>query len=153
MNGVLRARATRRHSWLAALMFPMLTSLLTAAGLETWTDAQGRKLQAEYLGRQMETVHLRTPDGVTHAIPLTRLSVEDVKRIRQLPEKMQAAVGTLQALTPEQSAERIDRVVEAHLAAKQIKPNPALTEEQFIRRAYLDIAGHPEAGGDESVSW
>ncbi len=141
MNGVLRARATRRHSWLAALMFPMLTSLLTAAGLETWTDAQGRKLQAEYLGRQMETVHLRTPDGVTHAIPLTRLSVEDVKRIRQLPEKMQAAVGTLQALTPEQSAERIDRVVEAHLAAKQIKPNPALTEEQFIRRAYLDIAG------------
>ena len=141
-NGLSRPGLLRRHSWrLAALALPVLVSALAAAGLETWTDARGRKLEAEYLGRQMETVHLRTTDGVVHAIPLTRLSVEDVKRIRQLPEKMQAAVGTLRALTPEQSAERIDRVVEAHLAAKKIKPNPALTEEQFVRRAYLDIAG------------
>lgn len=128
--------------WLFALTLPMLETSLAAAGLETWTDAQGRKVQAEYVGRQMDSVQLRTADGVTHTIPLSRLSVEDVKRIRQLPEKGSAAtLGPLPSFTPEQSAERIDRVVEAHLAARKVKPNPPLTDEQFVRRAYLDIAG------------
>jgi len=130
----------RSHTWLLALFLPLLASSLTAAGLETWTDTNGRKLQAEYVGRQAESVHLRTQDGAVHAIPFTRLSAADVKRIRLLPEKT-AVSAAPQSASPEQSAERIDRLVEAHLAAQKMKPNPALTEEQFVRRAYLDIAG------------
>ncbi len=113
------------------------------AAAESWTDSQNRRIQAEYLGRQGQTVYLRTLDGKTHAVPLDRLSKADAQRALALPERAaeSADSNALAALTPEQSAERIDRVLEAHLASLKIKPNPPLNDEQFVRRAYLDIAG------------
>ncbi|QDT63491.1 DUF1549 domain-containing protein [Calycomorphotria hydatis] len=38
-------------------------------------------------------------------------------------------------------AARIDAIVDAKLAEMNIKPNPAATDEQFLRRVYLDICG------------
>ena len=121
----------------------MATFAVSHAATETWTDAQNRQIQAEYLGRQAQTVYLRTLDGQTHAVPLDRLSKADAQRALGLPERPAGlATDTPQAsLTPEQSAERIDRVLEAHLASLNLKPNPVLTDEQFVRRAYIDIAG------------
>lgn len=113
-----------------------------SGAVETWTDAQNRQLQAEYLGRQAQTVYLKTLDGKVHALPLNRLSAEDIRRVEKLPEQPPGGGAlALPPWPPGQSAERIDRVIEGHLAAKKIKPNPALTDEQFLRRAYLDITG------------
>lgn len=48
------------------------------------------------------------------------------------------SVGQLENLTPEQ---RIDYLVTAKLKEQKIKPNAALSDESFVRRAYLDIIG------------
>ena len=39
------------------------------------------------------------------------------------------------------SAKQIDRLVEANYSKHKIKPNPITTDEQFLRRIYLDITG------------
>lgn len=39
------------------------------------------------------------------------------------------------------SAERIDELVAAQLAKEGLKPNPPTTDEQFVRRIYLDATG------------
>ncbi len=130
-------------AWLPFLAAFFMTCQIQAAA-EVWTDSQNRQIQAEYLGRQAQTVYLRTLDGKTHAILLNRLSQADAERALKLPERMADGGqpgGALPPWPPEQSAERIDRVLEAHLAAQNIKPNPPLTDEQFVRRAYLDITG------------
>lgn len=135
----------RVGGWGSLLMVLAVQWFLThpaQAAVETWTDAQNRQLQAEFVGRQAQTAYLKTLDGKIHAIPFSRLSPADVKRLEKMPEKPLAGdAATLPPWPPEHSAERIDRVVEAHLASKKIKPNPTLSDEQFVRRAYLDITG------------
>src|SRR5262245_39431359 len=39
------------------------------------------------------------------------------------------------------AAARIDLLVEANYAKYQIEPNPITSDEQFVRRIYLDITG------------
>ena len=39
------------------------------------------------------------------------------------------------------SAAKIDSLIEANYAKYQVTPNPAASDEQFIRRVYLDISG------------
>ncbi|WP_299469419.1 DUF1549 domain-containing protein, partial [uncultured Gimesia sp.] len=39
------------------------------------------------------------------------------------------------------SAEHIDKLVEANYSKYKVTPNPMTTDEQFLRRAYLDITG------------
>tara|TARA_R110002111_G_scaffold227346_1_gene288840 strand:+ start:91490 stop:93478 length:1989 start_codon:yes stop_codon:yes gene_type:complete len=39
------------------------------------------------------------------------------------------------------SAEQIDKLVEANYSKYKVTPNPMTTDEQFLRRAYLDITG------------
>jgi hypothetical protein len=140
-----RQRSVISRPWV--LLLPILASFIPSlnelkAETQTWTDTLNRKIQAEYVGRQAQTVLLRTLDGKVHSIPLDKLSPADGERIRKLPEQPNGGPKTtLSPLTPEQSAERIDRVLEAHLAAKKLKPNPPLADEQFVRRAYLDITG------------
>jgi hypothetical protein len=45
------------------------------------------------------------------------------------------------ARTPDQVAAEIDRIIAARLAAAKITPSPRADDAEFIRRAYLDIAG------------
>ena len=131
----------RCFCWVLPLVF---LAQSRAAELQTWTDVQNRQIQAESLGRQGRTIYLRTADGRVHAVPIDRLSPADAERALQQPEQQPAAAATgpaLPPLRPEQSAERIDRLLEAHLAARKVSPNPPMTDEQFVRRAYLDIVG------------
>tara|TARA_R110002095_G_scaffold216429_1_gene213727 strand:- start:116208 stop:118136 length:1929 start_codon:yes stop_codon:yes gene_type:complete len=39
------------------------------------------------------------------------------------------------------SAEKIDKFVETNYSKHKVKPNPLATDEQFLRRVYLDITG------------
>jgi hypothetical protein len=141
----VRSFRKRVRGWGSLLLALAVQCFLThpsQAAVETWTDAQNRQLQAEFVGRQAQTAYLKTLDGKIHAIPFSRLSPADVKRLEKRPEKPPTGdAAILPPWPPEHSAERIDRVIEAHLASKKIKPNPNLTDEQFVRRAYLDITG------------
>lgn len=55
-----------------------------AAELLSWTNAEGKPLQAYFGGIQGENVLLKTADGATHAYPLGKLSAESQAQARQL---------------------------------------------------------------------
>lgn len=57
-----------------------------AAGTEilTWTNAEGKPLQAAFGGMQGENVLLKTADGATHAYPLSKLSADSQAQARKL---------------------------------------------------------------------
>jgi hypothetical protein len=138
-------KATQRPFLRLFFFGALLCSLspLGAEEMETWTDKQGRRLEAEFAGPTTVAVLLRTSDGKVHSVSFERLMTTDVQKARQKTATggVAALPQALLDLTPEQSAERIDRVLEAQWATAKIKPNPPLTDEQFVRRAYLDIAG------------
>ncbi len=109
------------------------------AAPRVWHDIQNRPLQALYAGRTDAAVLLRTADGQIHEVPMARLSPADVAYAKSLPAARVAVAAAVQ--TPEIAAAQIDRLVASNLAAKGLKPNPPLTDEQFVRRIYLDIVG------------
>ena len=90
------------------------------------------------------------------SLPLDRLSAEDQKLVKTLkPEP--AGEGLAANATTAEAAAKIDELVEMGLqranaklaaaaqskgaASASLKANPMTTDEQFVRRAYLDIIG------------
>ncbi len=60
------------------------------------------------------------------------------------PPKLNFTVAPVNTAAKDQvrrSAERIDELIDARLLSEGIKPNPDSTDEQFVRRIYLDITG------------
>lgn len=47
------------------------------AEARTWTDVQGRQVNASFVRIEGENIVLQTPDGALHQFPVTRLSPED----------------------------------------------------------------------------
>jgi len=104
----------------------------------TWTDNRGKTLEATFRGIENGQVFLQIRDGYVHRIPLERLSPADQETARTLkPEGLGIPADPRLA----QAAARIDQLVNAGLAKAQLKPNPLASDEQFVRRVYLDIAG------------
>ncbi|WP_417382543.1 DUF1549 domain-containing protein [Gimesia sp.] len=50
-------------------------------------------------------------------------------------------VSTTKLSTAIKSAEKIDKLVEANYRKYKVEPNPMTTDEQFLRRIYLDVTG------------
>ena len=44
-------------------------------------------------------------------------------------------------MNPNAAARKIDQLIEAHLQKEQLQPNPIISDETFVRRAYLGIIG------------
>jgi hypothetical protein len=60
------------------------------------------------------------------------------------PPKLNFQVAPVRTANKEQlrrSAARIDELIDARLKSEGIKPNPETTDDQFVRRIYLDISG------------
>lgn len=117
---------------LRCLAVACLVSSTFAAGPTTrmWTDVKGRKLEATFLRIDGSLITLQTRDGAPVQFALANLSAED-----------QALARTLAPFDPPQQGGKVDSIVLKMLAAKGIKPNPPTSDEQFLRRAYLVIAG------------
>lgn len=104
----------------------------------TWTDSQGRKLEATFRGIEDGQVFLQVRNGYVYRLPLDKLSAADQQAAKTLkPEGLGIPADPNLA----QAAARIDMLVEAGLKKAELKPNPLASDEQFIRRVYLDIAG------------
>lgn len=154
-----------RRLYFAVLLFA--TASFAQSGPRTWTDTQGRKVEATFVRREDNTIFIRaTGTGTVFSLPLDKLSAEDQKVLQTLKPEGAAAALPSTATTAEAAA-RIDEIVEAGLAranaklaqtwqkkadedAKKgaktaafvpLKSNPMTTDEQFVRRAYLDIVG------------
>ena len=104
----------------------------------TWTDDRGRRLEAAYSGREGDHVLLTDASGRTHAVPLARLSQADRDWIAAAPAPV---VSVPVDQTVAAAAARIDEIIDRKLAQKGIAANPPASDETFVRRAYLDIAG------------
>ena len=103
-----------------------------------WTDTQGRKLEATFRGLQDGKVFLQIKNGYVYRLELEKLSAEDQKLAQTLkPEGLGIPVDPNLA----QAASQIDFLVEAGLKHAEQKSNPLATDEQFVRRVYLDIVG------------
>jgi len=115
-----------------SLAFVLIAGSAFAAGptTRTWTDTKNRKVEATFLRIEGDQISLLTLDEAVHWLPLASLSPED-----------QALAKTLVPFQPPSTLNQIDKLVSKQLAAKGIKPNPPATDEQFLRRAYLTIAG------------
>ncbi len=102
----------------------------------TWSDPQGRKIDAEFRSLEGEALTVRTKEGQSYRLKLALLVPADQDYARKL-----------QALQPPppvpvaKAAAKIDELVLAGLTKAGQKPNAAATDEQLVRRMYLDIAG------------
>jgi hypothetical protein len=128
----------RAMKTICVLAFWVTTGACALAEVRTWTDDKGRQLVASYAGKEGGNVLLTDAGGRSHAVPLAKLSPADQKWVETAP----APVVSLPVdQTVAIAAARIDALIDRKLKDKGIAPNPPASDETFVRRAYLDIAG------------
>ena len=142
------------------------TSLLAEEESRTWTDNQGRKVTAAMTGFDFNTgmVKLKLDDGRAIDFPYARLSEKDrgyvqenapanpaeaSRRIDQMVwEKLKSAnveikarYAEINAKTDMAPAVKKKELEDLIFREKMTHPTKKTTDEQFLRRVYLDIAG------------
>ncbi|WP_009962943.1 DUF1549 domain-containing protein [Verrucomicrobium spinosum] len=151
---------------LACCVLTSATLLAADNAPRVWTDNQGRKVEATFIKLENGAVYIQTAAGVIFNLPLDRLSLEDQELAKSLKPSA-TLMGQLPALadsaTVAQASARIDQLVEMGWQRENLKRsqpasgksadgepkavlppitgNPAASDEQFVRRAYLDIVG------------
>lgn len=108
------------------------------AQFRTWRDQQGRTMEATFRGVEGGQVFLQTRNGYVHRLPLANLSEEDQKMAATLKPE---GLGIPKDPNVAQAAAVIDRGVLLGLEKAGQKPNALASDEQFVRRVYLDLAG------------
>ena len=146
----------------------MASASAFGADLRTWTDVQGRQVEASFVKMIGDDIQLQTADGQFHQFPLARLSTED----QGIAKKMMASAAPAAEVSPETpavgtgitgfpypkegygaAARQVDTLVAKGIVTKGNKQraedglpplkgfNPAANDEQFVRRVYLDVIG------------
>jgi hypothetical protein len=134
---------------LAGIFAASLCMTAQAEDMRIWTNAQGRQVNASFVRLEGENIILKTAEGVQHSFPLAVLSPEDQAYAKSVKVEQPAFLANA---TVAQAAAKVDQLVANGLiranpdrAKKNLPPiksfNPALSDEQFVRRVYLDIAG------------
>lgn len=134
----------------------LLVSAVPASAADSprvWTDVQGRKVEALFLKLDGNIVYIQLGNGSVHGLALERLSEADQKIARSLPASpnagalisvpTNASAAQAAALIDDLVLRGLQKAVARRTAGAPSKPvfNPPLTDEQFVRRVYLDIAG------------
>lgn len=125
------------------------TSAPNGQAFRTWTDTEGRTVVAAFCGMSGEFVTLQTRDGRILHLELPLFSRDDRQVARELAAK------TLQSgfnpATIAQAVAELDRLVDANLASRGVAPNPPSTDEQFLRRIYIDAVGRIPTAGEAAA--
>lgn len=136
---------------------PLLLCLIVTSALaapRTWTDTQGRSLQAEYISSDAVTVTLRIA-GKEHQIPITRFSPADQAWIAQQKGSSTAAASAaaIPPMTQRQIAEFLYKERAASrptinvMAGKKFVRTSApqeLPAEDFYVHSILELVERPE---------
>jgi hypothetical protein len=104
-----------------------------------WKDNQGRTVEAMFCGLSGEFITLQTKDGKTFHFNGNILCQEDIDFAKTCVAKMRES--SFSGGSVAKAAADIDRLVLAALEAKGQKPNAPSTDEQFLRRLYIDAVG------------
>ncbi|MBL9131317.1 MAG: DUF1549 domain-containing protein, partial [Verrucomicrobiaceae bacterium] len=142
---------------LSSLFITALFAGSVLAEPRTWTDVQGRQVTATFVSLEGDQITLQTADGSLHRFPVTNLSAEDQATAKKLVATAPAAAAEgqpayLANATVAKAASVIDQLVAKGLVRanperikKGLKPitsfNAPCTDEQFVRRVYVDIVG------------
>jgi hypothetical protein len=110
-----------------------------AAIWHEWTDKEGQKLDARFCGLTGEYITLQARDGRTFHFKVEMLAAEDVDFARSCVERNRT--NSFSPAVIASAAADIDRLVGAVLVANKQSLNAPATDEQFLRRIYLDAAG------------
>ncbi len=105
----------------------------------TWTDTEGRKIDAMFCGLSGDFITMQTKDGRTYHFSTSLLVPEDVEFAKSCLTKNRDASFSPAIIAS--AAADIDRLVGAILVANEQKPNPPSSDEQFLRRIYVDATG------------
>jgi len=153
----------------ALLATGMLVASLSAADTRKWTDQKGKQIQAEMTGMRDGKVLLKLSNGKVAPVPLSILSEEDQEYIRNhAPMDLSAASRTIDKMvlnklkasyqgivqelektkrTPVSASfpvkDKIKKVEDLEYVKRMTyeQLDDPLTDEQFVRRIYLDVAG------------
>ena len=115
-----------------------------------WTDVKGRQIEATFVTLlDGDKISIQTKDGIMHTLPLASLSAQDQQIAKTLKPMDGAFIPTNAAAAS--ASGKIDQLVALGLMRENakltkegkqpIKMNPLTSDEQFVRRVYLDIAG------------
>jgi len=133
----------------AAPAAPVPTLGERAAIWHNWTDKEGQTLDARFCGLASGFITLQSRDGRTFHFKAELLSVEDVAFAKTCVERNRA-----NSFSPDVVASAsadIDRLVGVVLAANKQTFNTPATDEQFLRRIYLDAAGRVPTATEAST--
>ncbi len=118
---------------------PVVAVADRAAIWHTWTDKEGRKVDAQFCGLSGEFITIQTRDGRTYHFKTDILVPEDVVFAKQCLDRSRTNSFSREIIAS--AAADIDRLVDAVLKANQQARNAPATDEEFLRRIYLDAAG------------
>jgi len=135
-------RATRlRIALLTLLSAGFLAGVGVAQGnnVRMWKSAQGKEMEMQFLRMDGEDhCMMRTRDGKTHRFALSLLAEADQKVARSM-KAVRVETGANRGARD--SAALIDRLINQNLAKQGGRPNEPATDEEFVRRVYLDTIG------------
>ena len=105
----------------------------------TWKDNQGHAIEAMFCGLSGEFITLQSREGKVYHFNGNVLCPEDIDFAKQCLAKSRDATFTGGTIAT--AAAEIDRMVERILEANGQKPNAPATDEQFLKRLYIDALG------------
>jgi hypothetical protein len=115
---------------------PSLIPSLPTSTWHTWSDPAGNRIEAELLSVDGERIVVRTREGQSYRLNLTRLVPQD----REFTQKATALLPA-SSVPVEEAAARLDAAVEKRLQTASLTLNPPAPDTVFLRRLYLDVAG------------
>ena len=114
-----------------------------------WTDKEGRKIDAQFCGLSGDFITIQTRDARTYHFKTDILIPEDVEFARGCLDRSRK--NSFSPAIIASAAADIDRLVGVVLTANKQALNTPATDEQFLRRIYLDAAGRVPTAKEAST--
>ena len=105
----------------------------------TWSDPSGRTLEAAFRALAGDLVTVQTREGQTYPLRLSALVPADRAFALDYAKRLRAQNFADEYV--KKAAYQIDYLIGSTLVAKGLKFNAPATDEQFVRRIYLDAIG------------
>lgn len=115
----------------------------------TWSDTQGRKIDAAFCALQGNLCTVQTKEGQTHRLNLALLVPADKAFAHAYSAKLNE--NRFKDAYVKQAASQIDHLIGSTLVAKGQKFNAPASDEQFVRRLYLDTVGRVPTADESSA--
>jgi hypothetical protein len=115
----------------------------------TWSDPSGRKIEAAFCGLTGDLLTIQTHEGTTYRVNLMGLVPADRAFAYDYAKRLKTK--NFADTYVKQAAYQIDYLIGSTLVAQGQKFNTPATDEQFVRRIYLDAVGRVPTAEEASA--